>query len=144
MDMEVMVFIALEKSGKNFACGTSYLPHSKPTPWIVSHTFSEKGFRRSFSTELLTRMSKWPPFTHSSTRRAKRFIAPYGFCPFKNHGAGPGSRRKEVGTNSRRTAILAYRWVLGGGAKGIIKSSFQEERWRTMERGGEHHALLAG
>jgi hypothetical protein len=26
----------------------------------------------------------------------KRFIAPYGFCTFKNHGAGPGSRRKRA------------------------------------------------
>ena len=58
MDMEVMVFSPLEKSGENFAFGTSFLPHSKPAPWIVSHPFSEKGFRRSLSTGILTRMSK--------------------------------------------------------------------------------------
>lgn len=58
MDVEVMLFFPLEKSGEDFACGTSYLPHSIPAPWIVSHTYYEKGFQRSLSTGILTRMSK--------------------------------------------------------------------------------------
>src|SRR5665647_3396736 len=61
MDMEVMVFSPLELSGKFSACEASHPLRSKPAPWIVSRSFREKGFRRSLSLEILTRMSKMPP-----------------------------------------------------------------------------------
>ena len=61
MDLEVMVFSPLEISGKISACEASHPLRSKPTPWIVSRPFSERGFRQSLSPGTLTRMSKMPP-----------------------------------------------------------------------------------
>ena len=61
MNMEVMVFSPLEKTGKISACEASHPLRSKPAPWIVSRPFSEKVSRRSLSPEILTRMSKAPP-----------------------------------------------------------------------------------